>query len=249
MNNPLNSLNQETLTDQTKEQASQVRVPAEGLAFARLVTYVELGVQVSVWKGEEKTAPKVILGFELLSPKHMHEGKGDYLSTGLITLSTNSKAKFFKLFNDMRYKREGIRHMSQLLGEEFLITVEHNTVGDKTYANIKSVAKPYIVDPVTGDEKKLSVPKATKAMQVFVWNQPTMECWDSIFIDGSYQRDGVDVSKNYLQNKILSAVNFSGSPVEGMLANLGLQQDAVDPLPCDTADEVEEVSDLDRLGL
>ena len=55
--------------------------------------------------------------------------------------------------------------------------------------------------------------------QLFLWNSPTMEQWESIFIDGTTQEGK---SKNYIQEKIQKATNFVGSPVERLLMSGGV---------------------------
>ncbi len=53
---------------------------------------------------------------------------------------------------------------------------------------------------------------------MFLQDNPTKASWDSLFIDGTYtNRDGVEASKNFLQNKITSSLSFEGSALQALL--------------------------------
>lgn len=260
-------INQATvLTDQTKTTLDTQFTPAPaGISLGRLVDYIEVGKQPrKAFKGESKDpAPQVYLTFELLSPKNIREveiggGKKKVADriTIAITLSLHEKAKFKKLFNKMRYGRDSITHMSQMLGDAFKITVVHNEVGEgenkKVYANITDsdgsflIEAPYLRNEIEGTSQKANVEPAISDLRLFIWNVPTKATWDSIFIDGeSTVKDDkgqeVKVSKNKFQNLIQSAVNFPGSPVESFL--LGPDALPVDPNKLKSADTVVESTD------
>jgi hypothetical protein len=59
--------------------------------------------------------------------------------------------------------------------------------------------------------------------------------WNSLFIEGSYTRtvDGkeVEVSKNRLQNKIMEATNYEGSPIANFVEGLDNLGDTVTAEP------------------
>lgn len=228
--------------DQTEAPASfEYETPPAGYTTARFIGYVEVGKQKQrAFEGVEKPdAPMVRLTFELNGPKHITEYEKDgekKVRTNLIrtsvTLSTHDKAGFSKLFKKMAAGRQDIKHMAQMLGEGFLIMVTHSKSkdGKKTYANIKDdgvwgVGAPCTTDPITNETTILNVPEATQPIQFFLWSAPTKEQWDSIFIDGDYEKevDGVKqtISKNFIQNQCLEASNFVGSPLEAMLADIG----------------------------
>ena len=228
--------------DQTEAPASfEYETPPAGYTTARFVGYVEVGKQKQrAFEGVEKPdAATVRLTFELNGPKHINEYEHDgekkvrynVIRTS-VTLSTHEKAGFAKLFKKMKAGREDIKHMAQMLGEGFLIMVTHSKSkdGKKTYANIKDdgvwgVGAPCTTDPITNETTILKVPEATQPIQFLLWASPTKEQWDSVFIDGSYEKevDGVTqtISKNFIQNQCLEASNFVGSPLEAMLADIG----------------------------
>jgi hypothetical protein len=143
----------------------------------------------------------------------------------------------------MAYGRNDIKHMAQMLGEGFLVYVSHNKSkdGKKTYANLKSdvwnVGQPATTDPITNETRILDVPIETQDIQLLLWNSPSQEQWDSVFIDGSYERevDGVVVtkSKNFIQETAMAASNFVGSPLEA-LVSVGMMTDIMTPPPAAT---------------
>ena len=57
--------------------------------------------------------------------------------------------------------------------------------------------------------------------RLFLWSAPTQEQWDSLYIEGTYKdKEGKERSKNFIQEKILSAHNYAGSKLESMLSGL-----------------------------
>jgi hypothetical protein len=152
----------------------------------------------------------------------------------------------------MRRGREDKKHMAQMLGEGFIIEVVHNEQvvdGKKTgkvYANMKTeaagwlISAPVIEDPIAGTKTNVNVPEALSPMKLFLWDHASKETWDSLFIDGTRTTkvDGKDteVSKNWLQQKIMGASNYNGSPLEALLAgveNLSIDPETVDVIPED----------------
>lgn len=246
--------------DHTKVTAGFVREPApEGKTVARLVGYVDLGKQAQrPYKGQPKPpAEEVRLTFELLSPKHIKEievegGEKKKIAnrvTFTIAKKFSDKAKFKKLFSKMDYGR-GIKHMSQMIGDPFIVTVVHKKVEKegqepRIYENLYDdsgawlIEAPVITDPLSGDSTAVPVPEAIGPYQAFFWNNPTQEMWDSLFIDGTrtVKRDGkeVEVSRNFVQETILKATNIEGSPLAEMLG--GLDNLSIDPTAPSAEDE------------
>ena len=238
--------------DQTVEQTVSFDndPPPAGVTVGRFIEYIELGKQKQGdYNGKPKPdADTLRLTFELLHPnKNIHEyevegekrTRADRVSIR-ITKKMSDKAKFKKLFNTMTYGRDSIKHMAQMLGEAFIITVYHNVVekdGKKnTYVNLDNdgvygIKAPFVEDPLEGTKKDVPVGEPLSPLRLFLFNNPTQETWDSLFIDGTRERklDGgavEQVSKNWLQEVILGASNFTGSALEAMLGG-------VDDLPTD----------------
>lgn len=249
---------QSKLKDQTKEpeNTGTFEIAAAGRAFARFVSYVEIGKRPQrPYQGKAKPdAHEVRLGFELVGKKHAREidgPEGKKIVYPIIHVKTTvkggEKATFTKLLKKMAYGRDGITHMALMLGEGFIVTVVHNTVGEgkdaKTYANIRDsegnwlVAAPMLLkdanDPECDEWVPANVPPATATTQLLLWDAPTKEQWDSIFIDGT--RDVKDdkgnvtqVSRNWMQEDITkSARDFEGSALHALLLELasGLELD------------------------
>lgn len=217
-------------------------IPQEGLAMARLVSYVELGKQVTKFKGEEKIKDRVWLEFELYGKKYpaTNEETGrdkPFTVSFEETLSRNERANFFKLFTRLNHDGTA-KHMAQMLGRPFLLTIVHNTKGEgddkRTYVNVRNsegytIKPPFTesIDEETGEgiRKVVNVPPAVAPLRAFVWNSARKDQWDSIFIDGRWPdkkdeqgniiKEGA--SKNFLQEKIRAAVNFPGSPIANLI--------------------------------
>lgn len=192
----------------------------------------------------------VRLTFELLSGKNIKEIEVDGVKKKIadrISLNLNvnlgEKAKFKKLFNAMVYGRSGITHFAQMVGQAFLVTIHHNpdkADPKKIYANLNDKDGNYTIgaprqqtkeaDAIAGtpaEYKDISalVPQPISPLKVFFWGNPTQETWDSLFIDGTRKQkndkgEEVEVSSNWLQEKIKGATNFNGSGLQMLLKGI-----------------------------
>lgn len=76
----------------------------------------------------------------------------------------------------------------------------------------------------TGDVKPVKVPEHIGDLQLFLWDTPKPVFWDSIHIAGTYTKKVGDkeetVSKNFIQEAIMGAKNYEGSPIQAMLEGL-----------------------------
>lgn len=238
--------------DQTQE-VSHVdfdNTPEAGVTVGRLISYIELGKQDGgEYQGKKKPdADKVRIEFELLAPKNMikFERDGKEVEAGQIVSVTlkksmSDKAKFKKLFNKLQYGREEIKHITQMLGEAFIITIYINEVekdGKKRkYVNLDKdgefgISAPFQVDALTGQKTAYQIREHTAPIRAFLFDAPDAisdddfrAMWDSLFIDGTRElkkQDGTteQVSKNWLQEAILSAKNFQGSRLHSLLSGV-----------------------------
>lgn len=235
----------ESGVDHSKISADFVReLPEAGLTIGRFIEYIELGKQPrQPYQGKPRDPmAKVRLVFELLSAKknNIKEIEVDGVKKKVaqkislsLNLSQSSKASFTKLVDKMRYGRQDIKHVAQMLGEAFLITITHSESKDgKTkYANMTSptgeylIAAPFKEDPMTGERTQYACPPPLSDLRVFLFNRPTIESWDSLFIDGTREETDAtgakkEVSKNWIQGTIMKATNFPGSPLAEMLAGV-----------------------------
>lgn len=233
-------------------------IPPAGKTVGRFIEYIELGVQPQrAFKDKAKPpVEEARIVFELLSPgKNMREieladGTKKQVADKIArnyTLKLNEKALFYKLYKGMKGKRsdDEISHISQMLGEAFLIEVEHSKPNKdkKVYANITSVTAPEMEDAITGKVTKLPVPKALSPVRAFIFDVPSLAAWNKLFIDGKQERNGEQVSKNYLQEKIAKAINFAGSKLEAMLEGADALPDLTETASDEEAEEAEEVAE------
>lgn len=191
----------------------------EGFAMARMVTYIELGLQPQEFGGKAKApAPEIILGFKLFGgPDSCYDGR--FISTFGIALGNNTKSNAKITFDRMNWQGD-MRHFAQGLGRGFLlpITVHTNETTKKqsNRINLKGILPP--IDPVS--KGAYPIPEVTaEDLKYFFFDRPTKESWDSLFVEGSFDDGG---SKNKHQEKILTALNFPGSVLEQLISGVVL---------------------------
>lgn len=220
--------------------------PEAGVCLATLVGYIEIGKHLdkSPIYGD-KIKEKVQLVFELAGgknpPKVNEDGtKTPQRITITETLSLNEKANFFKLFRKLNYNGEA-KHMSQLLGKHWLVTVVRTEKGEgddkRIYANLRNddgyTFRPPVriegdpLDPDNSKEVPIAAPERLSDLRLFLWDFASKPMWDSIYIDGSYEehrdeKTGKVIrpakSKNVIQAKIQSALNWEGSTMQELLS-------------------------------
>ena len=218
--------------------------PAAGPGLARLVGYVEIGKQKGTFKGAPAVKEKVMLIFELTGKRHaVADDQQPHRVTITESYSLNEKANFFKLFQRMNYRQDA-EHMVQLLGEGYRVEVFHDKwVGkdgkERIDVTFKGPGGYTIAPPRKEDEDSetgwvdVAVPPARSQLRCFLWEQADLQQWGSLFIEGEYperKNDKGEViapakSKNVLQHKVMSAVNFEGSPIHTLLLADGAKLD------------------------
>lgn len=228
--------------DQTKSVAGggDYTPPAAGPALVRFIGYVECGKQKGTFKGAPVIKEKVMLIFELTGKRHATgEDEQPHRITVEESYSLNEKANFFKLFQRMNYRQDA-QHIVQLLGEGFKAEVFHDKWTGKDgkeriTAELRGPGGYSIQPPRKEDEDSetgwvdVAVPPARSSLRCFLWNQADLNQWGSLFIEGEYperKNEKGEVtypakSKNVLQHKIMSAVNFQGSPIHTLLLTNG----------------------------
>ena len=190
------------------------RLP-EGWSVARFTSYIEKGQHVELFQGKAKDpALMFTCGFELFSPNYLNEdGTPYFIETFDKARSRNEKSGAFKLFKQMNYK--GLyKVFPQMLNGVFLVQIkDHLSKNAKPGQAPRSVVGEIRagIDVVTGQEYGCG--PATKLF-LFSWAKPSLEAWDSFFIDGTNDQGK---SKNWKQEKIAGATDFAGSPLEALL--------------------------------
>lgn len=217
--------------------------PEAGATVARLVGYIETGVHTrkSAQFGD-KTKPMATFIFELSGrkhePKELDGGrKVPHLIQFELAISQSPKSGFYKLFKLLTESYPGAKNPGQLLGKAWRATVYHRKykVGDaeRVAAELSSKERGWsfqgleFEDPETGEMRKVKVGEVLSDYRLFFWDTATLDQWDSLFIDGTY--DNGD-SKNKFQEKIKVAENLAGSEIERLLIEEGREGELV-PAP------------------
>ncbi|QHJ75324.1 hypothetical protein SnaR1_gp23 [Sphaerotilus phage vB_SnaP-R1] len=197
------------------------RLLPEGYAFGRLVEYIEFGNQPQEFQGQAKDpALEFTLGFALWGQGYQNDDGTPYtVRTYNTALSRNEKARAFKLFKLLNWKGTA-KSFAQLLGEPFLVKIKHvpkSKTDPKIVSRIDLDGFLPPLDPVT--RQPYPIPEAADELyRLFLWSRPTKEAWDSLYIEGEYEGK----SKNRIQEQILAALDFQGSPLQQLLMASGV---------------------------
>lgn len=198
------------------------RLLPEGYAFGRLVEYIEFGNQPQEFGGKAKEPSlEFALGFALWGQGYQNEDGTPYIiRTYNTALSRNEKSRAFKMFKALNWKGTA-KSYAQLLGETFLVKIAHKAKSATDTTKVSRIDLDGFLpplDPVT--KAPYGIPEAADELyRMFLWNKPTKEAWDSLHVDGTYD-DGK--SKNRVQETILAALDFQGSPLQQLLMASGL---------------------------
>ena len=210
----LSSLVNETVATQGIDQSvtqsggnfADVLLP-KGTYFGRFMEYIELGKKIPMHMGKPTGKPAVMnvrLGFIVYTP----DGSIKRINPFPMAISSFEKAKFKQVFDKMNYDGT-LKHMAQRLGQAFMFEVEQYTSkAGKTsntidFLSLRTLPK---FDPQTGAPVELPALDES-GLRLFLFDNPTEETWDSLYIE----------KNNFIQEDILSAVNFEGSALQQML--------------------------------
>lgn len=254
----------------------EIELPEAGPCVLRFREYIELGLTKLATKKYPKKKPAVMTRwvFELTTPKHVKEIEledgtkkrfGQVISI-MLPKSLASKSNYFKLFKQLNWEGSA-KHPAQLLGKPYKARIIHayaaedapggvpNKDAKPKWANLKddtgfTFEAPRTVDPLSETITEIPVPEMLGDKKLFLWNMPTKETWDSLFIDGEYEKE-VDgkketISKNWIQNKILEALDYEGSKLHELLVGNG---ETLDDLPAEEPkkEEPKGEEDIDAL--
>lgn len=217
-----------------------------GYALGRVVEYIEYGMQPQLYNGVAKEpALEYSFGFALWGTAPNGETYHDaatnephIIRTYNQAQSRNEKAGAFKLFKALNWKNNKT-NFAQFIGEPFLVKILHKEKS-KTDKTIVSRIDPAgflpPIDPVT--QQPYGIPEAAdKLYRMFIWGRPTKEAWDALYVEGVYEaKDGKPAaSKNRIQEQILGALDFQGSPLQQLLLSNGVTTLPSAPLALPTA--------------
>jgi len=190
------------------------KVWPEGFTLARLVGVIELGDREVTFKGEKKPPVRqLMLQFAMYSEGYTYDdGKPGIISTMGLSMTTTEKSKLPKIFAKMQITKSE-KHFAELLGQAYLINIKHKKDGEKTYVNIDLDDVRLAIDPIS--KQWYPCPALDESLvRLFLWDKPSKAMWDSLLIK---QQDGTFADKQWIQELMVTAVNFNGSPLNRML--------------------------------
>ena len=220
----------------------------EGNHLCRLTQYIELGTHADEFEGQKKApAPKFLLGFTIHQIDRS-SGQPKFLDpvmhrTSRLSMSQNEKATAHKLFKRLNYKGTA-KNFAELLGTLFMITFKKEKLTKGKNAGKEVVRAQWLeiqaaVDPMSG--QPYNVPDLVEDhLKLFIFDMPTKEGWDSLYIDGKKDDGG---SKNWLQDTIVGAQNYPGSKLEALVGGGGMPKlsASVPPPDATAAPSVPEI--------
>lgn len=216
----------ENMTEAVAGGGQAQRLLPEGYCDMRLVQLVEYGTQPQTMNGKPvEPAPEFQLAFACYGEGVENEDGSPYIIRPFaMKRSRNEKANSFLLFKALNWKNQATC-FAQLVGEKFMGKIfTHQPKPDAVAKGAKPTSqidlKAFLppIDLRSKKEYDIKMPE-DKYFKLFLWDHPTVEAWDSLFIEGT---DDKGKSKNYVQNKLLSALDFAGSALEQMLVSKGL---------------------------
>lgn len=139
---------------------------------AVLVAVVDLGIQRSIYNGEEKWLPQVYLAWELTGEEKPGRDQGNYILGRHYTASLNPKATLVAIINGMGVKipEDGDFDFHSLLGRPCCVQVTHDAKGERTYMRIGGISKPpkgVVVKPSTLDPVYYEIPADPEVESIF----------------------------------------------------------------------------------
>ncbi|ACP44088.1 hypothetical protein vBVpPAC2_10 [Vibrio phage vB_VpP_AC2] len=179
----------------------------------RMIEYIEYGKVVPTHQGKPTGRPAALnarVGFCFYGPN----GEEVYIRSLKMPVSNHEKANAKKLFDRMNYTGT-LKHLAQGLNQCFRMELDVQEKDGREYNTMKfeTLSPLPKFDPETGSP--ITLPEFdTSKIQVFLWANPTKETWDSLYIDGT---DDKGKSKNFIQEDILKAVDYEGSPLQALL--------------------------------
>lgn len=206
-----------------------------GVYRGRVVEVVEFGLQPQEYQGETKSPSREVrLGVMLFPNQRVKQELGVDVKPKIVRsrplkVSTNGKAGGKAVFDRLNVTGE-YKGFVQFIGDAYRFVLKDyvSKAGRKSQV-IDWAATTPAIDDETG--KRLAVPEAPEeSLVLFSFQKPDIAMWNRLKIDG-VREDGS--SKNYIQETILSALDFKGSAVEAMLAGEGVEL----PEPCPIEDK------------
>lgn len=158
----------------------------------------------------------------------------------------SEKSGLYKVMSALNHAKDpNIKIPAQLLGKHVKVIVSQekftNEGGEEiTYGSIGSANDGFRITPAqidltddsgmpTGQVKLIPAPEVVSAQRCFLWDYASQAMWDSLFIEGEYEAieaaDGKPArpakSKNVIQEEIMQALDWVGSPMQQIVGDGG----------------------------
>lgn len=206
------------------------RVLETGEYYGYLCSYVETGTHPDEFQGEHKgDFPNFRWGVAIFhdedeSNPDAYEIIRPFFSTAI---KSNEKSGSTKIFRGLNVENDpAIKTIAEFLGvpRRFKVTKTESKKKKGTFFNdIDWAATGLAAEGVGRNRKLIELPDIKpEHVQVFFWDYPTVEDWEALFIE----------KRNFIQNEIMNALNFDGSPLDILLADAGIalpDMDAEEP--------------------
>lgn len=205
----------DTAVDMTEEQSSGAgkKLLEKGFSLGRICEYIEFGSQPQTFEGQAKApADEISIGCELYDEGYANDDGTPYVDHGMsFSVTRTAKSNAFKAFKNLNWQNQATRWL-QLVGKPYLFKIEQKT-SQKTKKPYSYIDLQATLPPLDARTKKPydCPPLDIKNLRVFLWDAPQLAHWDSLEIKGN----------NFIQEKILGALNFAGSPLEALLMGAG----------------------------
>lgn len=119
-----------------------------GTHFGRCVWVIDIGTQEKEWQGQQKLVRQLILAWELPTEKHTfkeEKGPEPFVVSWVGTFSLGEKSNLRPMLEAWRGRSFTEAELAKfdvakLLGAPCMITIGHETKGDKTFTNIMAVS-------------------------------------------------------------------------------------------------------------
>ena len=172
------------LTVKASGGSSTFKPVPSGMHLARCYRIVDMGTQITTWKGVSKEQPKVMLQFEVHSEdadgKPIVTDKGEPMSISKnFTASLEEKAILRQELENWRsraFTREELKgfHLKNVLGAWAMLSVVKEQGNDgNEYTNISSI------NPVSSQIKKAGLPEGHNELKIFDLENPDMALFET----------------------------------------------------------------------
>ena len=172
------------LTVKASGGSSTFKPVQSGMHLARCYRIVDMGTQITTWKGVSKEQPKVMLQFEVHSEdadgNAVVTDKGEPMSISKnFTASLEEKAILRQELENWRsraFSKEELKgfHLKNVLGAWAMLSVVKEVGNDgNEYTNISSI------NPVSSQIKKAGLPDGHNELKIFDLKEPDMALFET----------------------------------------------------------------------